>query len=161
MTEGINMPNAGGSKTRGRRFGWKALLGVAILCAAVLAASLAVRHAREVAEPAPAPAPTGAPPQQAAIPVAAFDPSTKVTADRLGLLDGGGDGVSFEKVALDRDWRNAALIKAGGFLAAAATVAEGSELSFAVGARPGGRTAGLVVTAVCDGTNIPLWRADA
>jgi arylsulfatase A-like enzyme len=82
-------------------------------------------------------------------------------ADRVGLLSGGGNGVSFEKAELNGDMRDAAVIRPGGYLVAQATVGAQSSLSFAAGARQGERAAGMTVTAVANGRKVPLWKAGA
>ncbi len=57
---------------------------------------------------------------------------TIVPADRAGLLAGRGLGVSFEKKALDYDWRDTAIVEAGGFFSDRASWSAGSRLVFEV-----------------------------
>jgi len=89
-----------------------------------------------------------------------FDHNAVVPADRAGLLAGNGTGVTFEKIAIGNEWRNAALLSDGGFFSAKVDVPEGASLEFAPALRAeansGRAEARLRVTAHRNGENTVL-----
>jgi len=84
-----------------------------------------------------------------------------VPVDRVGLLTGQGSDVSFGKVAAGNDWRNAAVVKPGGFFASKATFAAGSSLAFSVACQASAAGAKALVTVVQGSRHEIAWEEDA
>jgi len=84
-----------------------------------------------------------------------------VSADRVGLLASGGSDAGYEKAAAGYDWRNAAVVKPGGFFSSEVDLKTGDTIRFSVAVRGPASGVKAAVTAVQASMHKELWATDA